>query len=120
MLEICEKCKTPDACLLVGCEQKETKTTAADVLESMAKTFASRNAIHDDAYKKITEMIKILFPNGISQELILSYEWRIFELILVKIARFASSGLTHQDSIHDNGVYSAIMESILISKIKQD
>jgi hypothetical protein len=38
--------------------------------------------------------------------------------MVVKLTRFANSGLTHEDSIHDAAVYAAMVES-LIRKEKQ-
>jgi hypothetical protein len=46
-------------------------------------------------------------------------KWHLFELMVVKLTRFANSGLTHQDSIHDLAVYAAMVESIVNQETKQ-
>jgi hypothetical protein len=88
-----------------------------EILNEMAKTFKERNAIYGSNYFMIGPLIKVLFPNGVPQELVSTHRWHLFELKLVKISRFAVSNLTHIDSIHDDAVYSAMIESILLNKI---
>lgn len=87
--------------------------TAAEILESMAATFRERNAEYKSNYKMISQLVRVLFPDGVPPELVVTDQWHIFELKLVKLSRFAISGLTHVDSIHDDGVYSAMIQSIL-------
>ena len=57
--------------------------------------------------------MKTLFPNGVPSYLLHSDHFHLFELMVVKMSRFAISGLKHQDSIHDLCVYAAMIESIL-------
>jgi hypothetical protein len=87
--------------------------TVPELLRAAAKTFEERNAIYGSNYKMIGPMVKILFPDGVPPELLFSDRWHLFELMLVKISRFAISGLTHSDSIHDTTVYAAMVESLL-------
>jgi hypothetical protein len=82
------------------------------ILNKMASTFKERNAVYGSNYKMVAPMVKILFPNGVPPELVVTDQWHLFELILVKLSRYAISNLTHTDSIHDAGVYSAMCESI--------
>jgi hypothetical protein len=84
-----------------------------EILSEMALTFRERNAVYRDNYKQIPQLIKILFPQGVPPELVETDQWHLFELKLVKLSRFAVSNLTHMDSIHDDAVYSAMIESIL-------
>lgn len=90
-------------------------TTAADILDNMAATFRERNAVYGDNYKMVGRMMAVLFPNGVPPELLHSDQFHLFELILVKVSRYAISGLQHVDSIHDAGVYCAMCESINLS-----
>ena len=90
-------------------------TTAADILEAMAATFRERNAVYGDNYKMVGKMMAVLFPNGVPPDLLHSDQFHLFELILVKMSRYAISGLQHVDSIHDAGVYCAMCESINLS-----
>lgn len=87
--------------------------TAADVLQDMANTFRERNEVYGSNYEMVAPMMAVLFPDGVPSELVTRHQFHLFELILVKLSRFAISGLTHQDSIHDLAVYGAMIESIL-------
>lgn len=89
---------------------------AADILEQMAKTFRERNAAYRDNYKMVGKLMAVLFPHGVPKEVLHSDQFHLFELKLVKLSRFAISGLQHGDSIHDDGVYSAMIEAILIEQ----
>lgn len=86
---------------------------AHDVLDEMAATFRERNAVYGDNYKMVGPMMKVLFPEGVPADLLHSHQFHLFELKLVKLSRFAISGLQHIDSIHDDAVYSAMIEAIL-------
>lgn len=87
--------------------------TAADVLADMAHTYRERNAVYGNNYLMVSQLVKVLFPNGVPSELVVTDHWHLFELKLVKLSRFAISNLTHVDSIHDDAVYSAMIEAIL-------
>lgn len=91
---------------------------AASVLEAMAATYRERNAGYKDNYKMVPQMMKALFPGGVPSELVVQDHFHLFELILVKLTRYAASNLTHIDSIHDAAVYAAMCEAIN-SKEKQ-
>lgn len=92
------------------------KKDAAMILDQMADTFRQRNAVYGDNYRMVAKLVKVLFPNGVPSELVVTDQWHLFELKLVKLSRFAISGLTHIDSIHDDAVYAAMIESILHEK----
>jgi len=92
------------------------KKTAADILDEMAKTFRERNAVYGDNFRMVGKMMAVLFPKGVPPEVLHSDQFHLFELKLVKLSRFAISNLQHLDSIHDDGVYSAMIESILIEQ----
>ena len=96
--------------------ENQISIPAADILEGMAATYRERNAIYGNNYKMVGPIMRILFPNGITPELIASDQFHLFELKIVKLTRFAISNLQHIDSIHDDGVYSAMIESILKNK----
>jgi hypothetical protein len=91
-------------------------TTAADILDQMAATFRERNAVYGDNYKMVGPMMKVLFPQGVPPEVLHSHQFHLFELALVKISRYAISGLQHQDSVRDLGVYAAMMEAIVVQQ----
>lgn len=86
---------------------------AADILAGMADTYRERNAVYGDNYRMVAKLVAVLFPRGVPPELVVTDQWHLFELKLVKLSRFAISNLTHIDSIHDDAVYSAMIEAIL-------
>lgn len=81
----------------------------------MADTFRGRNGVYGDNYKNVAAVIKALFPNGVPSELVTKDSWHLFELVIVKLTRFANSNLSHQDSIHDAGVYCAMVEACVLA-----
>lgn len=88
--------------------------TPDQILAEMAVTFKERNAVYGDNWKSVGDVMAALFPDGILLKSAAdANRWHLFELIVVKLTRFANSGLTHADSIHDAAVYGAMLESIL-------
>lgn len=87
---------------------------AADILAEMADTYRERNKIYGDNYKRVGAVMAALFPGGVNLSTVEDFNtWHLFELMVVKLTRFANSGLTHQDSIHDLAVYAAMVESLI-------
>lgn len=86
---------------------------ADEILHDMAATFRERNAVYGSNYRMVAKLVAVLFPDGVPPELVVTDQWHLFELKLVKLSRFAISGLKHKDSIHDDAVYSAMIESII-------
>lgn len=98
----------------------ESEWTAADVLQRMADTFRERNSNYKDNYKVVAEVMQALHPDGINAETKHEHEVvHLWYLIIVKLTRFAVSGLTHIDSIHDAAVYAAMLESIISKQPKE-
>lgn len=85
--------------------------TADEILTAMAATYKERNAVYGDNFRTVAPTIAALFPKGVPSELVTTDRWHLFELIIVKLSRFAQSNLTHTDSIHDAGVYAAMIEA---------
>lgn len=83
------------------------------ILRGAAATFEERNAVYGSNYTMVAPVMKVLFPNGVPPDLVTTHRWHLFELMIVKLSRFAISGLTHQDSIRDLTVYAAMVESLL-------
>ena len=87
---------------------------AADILAEMADTFRERNKVYGDNYLRVGQVMTALFPNGVTIVNPAQFNvWHLFELMVVKLTRFANSGLTHEDSIHDLAVYAAMVESLI-------
>jgi len=96
------------------------ETRAHDILDSMAKTFKERNAVYGDNYKMVGHLMQTLHPTGFVQSTVENHELgHLWSLLIVKLSRFAISGLTHKDSIHDLAVYAAMIEAILTNR-RQD
>ena len=95
-------------------EVEKSPATAADILDAMAATFRERNAVYGDNAVMVGQVMQVLFPNGVTLKTPEDYHmWHLFELKIVKLTRFAISGLKHEDSIHDDGVYSAMCERLV-------
>ena len=88
--------------------------TTIEFLEQALKTYKERNKVYGDNYKSVGRVMKALFPNGVNLKTEEDFNtWHLFELVIVKITRFANSNLKHKDSIHDTAVYSAMIESLI-------
>lgn len=94
------------------CLSKKT-VTVPEILTAMADTFKERNAVYEDNYLRVAPIISILWPHGVPSSLVTEDRWHLFELMIVKLTRFAISDLKHIDSIHDAAVYAAMIESDL-------
>lgn len=89
-------------------------TTPDQIMYEMAKTFAERNAVYGDNWKKAGEIFALLHPNGVQLKTPEDHQFfHLWSLMIVKLTRFANSGLTHIDSLHDLSVYGSMCESIL-------
>lgn len=95
---------------------KNGDASVPNILLNMSETFKERGKIYKDTYNLVPNIIKALWPEGVPCDLVSSPQWHLFELIIVKLTRFATSQLTHIDSIHDTAIYSAMIESILTRK----
>lgn len=92
---------------------------AADLMEELAALYRERNAVYGSNYRMVGPIMQILFPQGVSAELLGSDQFHLFELIIVKLSRFAISEMKHEDSIKDAGVYCAMIDAIILEKEKQ-
>jgi len=93
---------------------------AADILAEMAETFRERNKVYGDNYKRVGDVMVALFPEGVELKTQEDFNtWHLFELMIVKLTRFANSNLTHVDSIHDCAVYAAMVQSLIEKEQKQ-
>ena len=94
-------------------------TEAGSILVEMGETCRERNKVYGDNYKRVGEVMSVLFPDGVELKTVEDYNiWHLFELMIVKLTRFTNSNLTHEDSIHDAAVYAAMVESLIYGKGK--
>lgn len=95
--------------------------TPDEIMTKMAETFLGRNSIYGDNYKNVGKVMNALFPEGMQLSSSADFElFHLFELIIVKLTRFANGNLQHRDSIHDAGVYSSMIESILSEREERE
>ena len=87
---------------------------AGFILDEMADTYRARNQVYGDNFRMVGRVMEAMFPNGVVLRTADDFNrWHLFELKIVKLTRFAISGLLHVDSIHDDGVYSAMVEALI-------
>jgi hypothetical protein len=91
----------------VNCRTKE-------ILLNAAHTFALRDEEYGSNWRQVAPIMRSLFPRGLPDGIVFEDHWHLFELLVVKLTRFANSGLEHRDSIHDAAVYCAMIEAILL------
>jgi hypothetical protein len=88
--------------------------SVAHILQQAASTFMQRNAVYKDNAVNVGNVMKALFPNGVAIRSNDDHHlYHLFELIIVKLTRFANSGLTHEDSMRDIAVYAAMVEHLV-------
>lgn len=88
---------------------------AHEILDAAATTYREKNAVYGDSYLRVGAALAALFPDGVTLKTADDFNrFHIFALMVVKQSRYCvnweSGG--HQDSVHDNTVYSAILEEI--------
>jgi len=87
---------------------------AGDILLDMGRTFKERNALYKDNAVLVGALMAVMFPNGVTLKTPEDFHmWHLFELKIVKLTRFIKSGLKHEDSIHDDAIYSAMCERLV-------
>jgi hypothetical protein len=86
---------------------------ASDILRKAANTFRERNAVYRDNAVNVGKVMEALFPDGVNLKNAKDHQiYHLFELIIVKLTRFANTDLHHTDSIHDVMVYAAMIEPL--------
>jgi len=101
---------------LANMEMKATAQgrTAADILTLGGETFRERNSNYRDNAVQVGQVMQVLFPNGVTLKTQADHHfYHLFELMVVKLTRFANSDLKHVDSIHDLMVYAAMCENVI-------
>jgi len=88
--------------------------SADQILQQMAETYRERNVVYGDNFRAVGPVLALLHPKGVNLDDDKDHElFHLWSLVIVKITRFANSGLTHEDSAHDAAVYLAMIEAIL-------
>lgn len=81
------------------------------VLQSMAETFYERNSAYKDTYLRVGPILKLLnVPSLDTEEQLTKYH--LVMLCVVKLVRYVTSDMQHPDSVHDLGVYAAMLQEL--------
>lgn len=98
------------------------RRTAAEALDEMAATYRERNLVYRDNFIRIGDTMHALFPAGLKIDT--PADWvrlYFFMLGIAKKSRYATNWQTggHKDSIHDSGVYAAMLE-VFDDQLRED
>ena len=90
------------------------KRSPVDCMEEAFKTFKARNKDYGDNYLNHGRVMMALFPKGVNLKTIEDYNrFGIINMLVAKLTRYCQGWpKSHQDSIHDLGVYAFILESL--------
>jgi hypothetical protein len=90
-----------------------SKLKVPAILRAQIATFTERNRAYGDNWEALGALAT-LFPNGVklrSPEDFIA--WHLFEWAFGKLTRFARTGMTHKDSLHDAAVYLTLLEAYM-------
>ncbi len=92
----------------------KTSRTAADTLDEAANTFRERNKVYKDNFVRLGNMMHSMFPEGLT--VASPEDWtRLYFMLLAqtKASRYATNWTKggHADSVHDQIVYAAMLET---------
>lgn len=86
----------------------------AKILSEAKATWDSRNAVYQDSYKQIEEVLGAFFPNGVTLKSAKDMSrYSTFCMCVGKLLRYSQviEKTGHKDSAHDLINYAAILES---------
>jgi len=91
-------------------------STPPSILREAANTFAKRNELYGDNYKRFGSIMEALFPAGLPTEMGAS-DWNRLGLIVQcvsKLTRYTENFNCggHSDSAHDLCVYAAMLQEL--------
>jgi hypothetical protein len=83
-------------------------------LSKALETYRTRNRVYGNNYKRFGAIMQALYPNGVTINNI--HQWNRFGIIIQKISklsRYVTDPLSgHIDSIHDDAVYSFMLQEL--------
>ncbi len=86
----------------------------ADLMDQHAATFRERYESYGNNAEVVGRIMAAMFPNGVALKTAKDFEmWHLFELMIVKLSRFSSSGLRHEDSINDLPAYCGMVHRLI-------
>lgn len=80
----------------------------------MAKTFEAKNKQYKDNWITVGKVFVALYPEGItlkSEQDFVLFHWMSWKI--GKLSRFVNTGHKDLDSIHDDAVYTAMIETYI-------
>jgi hypothetical protein len=86
-----------------------------EILEDAANLYSNRNQAYADNYHRFGSLMKAIFPDGITNEMLHSNEFGVFVMMLSKFTRIVGNDEWHLDSSRDLIVYSAMMTELIES-----
>lgn len=91
-----------------------SKLKVPAILTAQIATFIERNTQYGDNWENMGKVLSGLFPNGVELRTADDFiKWHLFEWAVGKLSRFANSGMTHLDSLHDAAVYLTMVEAFM-------
>lgn len=91
------------------------KPTVPEILITAADTYASRNPMYGDAYKRHGAIMAAFFDKGLHIEagdVDAFARLGILNMLMSKLARYTGNPKGHKDSAHDSVVYNAMLEEL--------
>ena len=88
---------------------------ADELMTDAVETYRARSKVYGGSYVTHGDLMAVLFPNGIELKSPMDFSrFNALNSMVVKLCRYTKDFATapHQDSIHDLGVYSFIMEEM--------
>lgn len=83
-------------------------------MERATKTYKTRNRVYGNNYKRFGVIMMSLFPEGVL--LNTAHQWNRFGILIQKVSklsRYVTDPMNgHMDSVHDDGVYSFMLEQL--------
>lgn len=97
-----------------GTMPSKKKSSPVEKLEKAIETFKDRNETYGDNYLVHGKVMQALFPNGVDLRTVKEYNrFGIVNMMVAKLTRYCNNWPgAHEDSVHDLGVYSFILESV--------
>lgn len=91
-----------------------SKLKVPAILTTQIATFIERNAQYGDNWENMGTILSGLFPKGVELRTKEDFiKWHLFEWAIGKLSRFANTGMTHLDSLHDAAVYLTMVEAFM-------
>lgn len=93
-------------------------STVPEILRSGAATYEQRNPIYGDNYKRIGEIMRIIFPEGLPTMDVEGWnQFGVWFMAFNKLIRYAVTPAeappeARIDSAHDAMVYAAMLEEL--------